>query len=167
MKIINVNENNIELFSKVLVESANWLDSIEQSMWKVEDLTAEELLKKYDIADMKLCYENGNVMGVYILQWYDALFWPELRKYDTGIVHKLAVSREYNKQGYGKKILESAEELCKNRGIYSLRLNCGTARLRLRNFYEKAGFQMLDRVFIDYRDQIRYIKTLGRDCIMR
>ena len=28
MEIINVNENNIELFSNVLMESAKWLDSI-------------------------------------------------------------------------------------------------------------------------------------------
>lgn len=129
-------------------------------MWKAEDLTVEELLKKYAIEDMKLCYENGDLIGVFILQWYDALFWSELGENDSGIIHKLAVSREYSKQGYGKKILESAEELCKKRGVYSLRLNCGTARLRLRNFYEQAGFNMLDRVFIDNRDQIRYIKTL-------
>lgn len=160
MKIYQVNENNIELFSDVLINAAKWLDSTEQPMWKVQDLSAEELLKKYDMNDMKLCYDNGNLIGVFILQWCDCLFWPELNKNSSGFVHKLAVTIENRKQGNGKKILESAEDYCKDRGIYSLRLNCGTARLRLRNFYESAGFQMLDRVFIDNRDQIRYEKTL-------
>ncbi len=160
MEIIDVNESNLKLFTTVLIESAEWLNSIKQSMWKVEDLTPEILLKSYDMEDMKLCYANGNLIGVYILQWYDALFWPELRKEDTGIIHKLAVSRKYQKQGYGIKLLKSAENICKNRGINTLRLNCGTARYGLRNFYESAGFQILDRVFIDNRDQIRYIKTL-------
>lgn len=54
--IVNVTEDNIELFSKVLIESARWLESIGESMWKVQDLTVEELLKKYKISEMKLCY---------------------------------------------------------------------------------------------------------------
>lgn len=160
MQIVNVNENNMELFSKVLTDSAKWLDSIGQSMWKVKDLSSDELLKKYDITEMKLCYENERLVGVYILQWYDSLFWRELEKNDTGILHKLAVSREFSKMGYGKKIIESAELLCKEQGINSLRLNCGTFRPKLRNFYESVGFKMVDRVFIDNRDQIRYYKSL-------
>ncbi|WP_246240456.1 hypothetical protein [Anaerocolumna sedimenticola] len=86
MEIIDVNDSNLKLFTTVLIESAEWLNSIKQSMWKVEDLTPEILLKSYDMEDMKLCYANGNLIGVYILQWYDALFWPELRKEDTGCV---------------------------------------------------------------------------------
>lgn len=160
MKIVNANANNIELFSKVLMESAKWLDSIEQSMWKIDDLNSDELLKKYDINEMKLCYENGNLIGVYVLQWYDPLFWSELKKNDSGILHKLSVCREYSGMGYGKKIIESAEILCKNHDVNSLRLNCGTLRPRLRNFYESIGFKMVDRVFIDNRDQIRYKKSI-------
>ena len=161
MEIVTANANNIKLFSKVLMESAEWLDSIKQSMWKTEDLTVNELLKKYDINEMKLCYENGNLIGVYILQWYDPLFWVELKKDDSGILHKLAVCREYSKMGYGKKLIESAELLCKSHGVIELRLNCGTLRPRLRSFYESVGFKMVDRVFIDNRDQIRYCKSIS------
>jgi GNAT superfamily N-acetyltransferase len=160
MDIINVNEKNIEVFSKVLVESAEWLDSIGQPMWNANDLTVDKLIEKYDIQDMKMCYENGNLIGVYVLQWYDPLFWANLKKDEAGILHKLAVCRKYSKKGYGKKLIQSAELLCKNRNINWIRLNCGTFRSRLRNFYENAGFKMVDRVFIDNRDQIRYEKLI-------
>ncbi len=163
MEIINVSKSNIEIFSEVLIEAAKWLDSIGQTMWKIENLTPYELLKKYDINEMKLCYDNGNLIGAYVLQWYDPLFWKELEKYECGILHKLAISREYSKMGYGRKIIESAEELCKKQGVNSLRLNCGTFRPRLRKFYEGAGFKMVDRVFIDNRDQVRYTKILDED----
>jgi GNAT superfamily N-acetyltransferase len=72
----------------------------------------------------------------------------------------LAVYNEYKGKNYGYKLIESAELLCKEKGIEWLRLNCGTSRPRPRNFYENAGFEMLDRVFIDNRDQIRYQKSL-------
>lgn len=158
--IVNVTEDNIELFSKVLIESARWLESIGESMWKVQDLTVEELLKKYKISEMKLCYEDGKLVGVYILQWYDPIFWSKLKKNDSGILHKLALCRENNKMGYGKKLIESAELLCKKNGVNTLRLNCATLRTKLRNFYESVGFEMVDRVFIENVDQIRYKKLL-------
>ncbi|WP_238882873.1 GNAT family N-acetyltransferase [Clostridium sp. YIM B02551] len=160
MEVVNVNKNNIDTFSKVLIEAAKWLNSINEPMWKIEDLTTEKLLEQYDISEMKLCYENGDLIGVYILQWYDSLFWSELKKMESGVLHKISVCRDYSKKGYGKKIVESAELLCKEYGVTSLRLNCGTSRPKLRKFYEDIGFKMVDRVFIDNRDQIRYLKSI-------
>lgn len=161
MKVVNATYESIEIFSKVLNDSAAWLNSINQQMWKHEDITSEELLKKYRIDDMKLCYEKGNLIGVYILQWYDPLFWASLQKGESGILHKLAVCRKFAGKGYGSKLIQSAELMCKDHNTKWLRLNCGTFRDRLRNFYESNGFKIVDRVFINNRDQIRYEKFLG------
>ena len=46
-------------------------------MWKINDLTAEELLKKYNLEEMKLCYDNENLIGVYVLQWNEP-FWGRI-----------------------------------------------------------------------------------------
>lgn len=74
MEVVNATHESIEIFSKVLNDSVTWLNSINQPMWNYEDITSEELLKKYRIEDMKLCYEKGNLIRVYILQWHDPLF---------------------------------------------------------------------------------------------
>lgn len=160
MNVVTVNEDTVEIFSKVLVEASEWLNSIGQLMWKADDLSVEKLLEKYSLDEMRLCYDNSDIIGVYVIQWYDPLFWSELKANESGFLHKLAVSRKYSEKGYGRKLIQSAEELCKERDIEWLRLNCGTFRPRLRNFYESAGFKMLDRVFVDNRDQIRYLKKL-------
>jgi GNAT superfamily N-acetyltransferase len=160
MNVVTVNIDNIEIFSKVLIEASEWLSSIGQSMWKVDNLSVKKVLEEYNMEEMRLCYDDDNLIGVYVIQWYDPLFWPELNKNESGYLHKLAVRREYNGKGYGRKLIHSAEKLCEKRGIEWLRLNCGTFRTRLRNFYESTGFKMLDRVFIDNRDQIRYVKKL-------
>ena len=160
MKVVSVTRENIETFSHVLIEASQWLNFINEPMWKAKDLTSHELLKKYNIEDMKLCYEDETLIGVYILQWYDPLFWGNLNENEAGIIHKLAICRMHMKKGYGRILIESAEAICKERGVKWLRLNCGTHRLKLRNFYESNGFKMVDRVFIDNRDQIRYQKSL-------
>jgi GNAT superfamily N-acetyltransferase len=160
LDIVNVTEENIEIFSKVLMEAALWLQSVDEPMWKTKDLTAEELLKKYDINDMKMGYENGSLIGVYVLQWQDPLFWEDIRKDESGFLHKFALSRECVKKGYGNKLIESAALLCREHGVNCLRLNCGTFRPKLRGFYESNGFRMVDRVFTDNRDQIRYERYL-------
>jgi GNAT superfamily N-acetyltransferase len=160
VKVVTVNESSIEIFSKVLIEASEWLDSIDQSMWKYSDLSISRLLENYKLDEMKLCYDNNNLIGVYVLQWYDPLFWSELIENESGILHKLAVCKEYRGNGYGTKLIRSAENLCQYQKIEWLRLNCGTFRRKLRNYYESEGFEMLDRVYIDDRDQIRYFKKL-------
>lgn len=160
MNVITVSADKVEIFSRVLVKAAQWLDSIGRSMWQVSDLSVQKLLEKYNMEEMKLCYDDGNLIGVYVIQWHDPLFWPELIENESGFLHKLAVCREYNGKGYGRQLIRSAEQLCKEQHIGWLRLNCGTFRPRLRSFYERAGFEMLDRVHIDNRDQIRYLKAL-------
>jgi GNAT superfamily N-acetyltransferase len=160
MNVVTVNRDNVEIFSKVLMEASEWLNSIGQSMWKVCDLSVQKLLEKYCLEEMKLCYDNSNLIGVYVIQWNDPLFWSELKENESGFLHKLAVCKEYSGKGYGRKLIQSAEQLCKEHNIKWLRLNCGTFRPRLRNFYESEGFKVLDRVFIDNRDQIRYLKEL-------
>ena len=160
MNIVTGNENNVEIFVNTLMSSAEWLNLMGKPMWKVKDLTVEEILKKYSLEETKLCYENEKLIGVYVLQWYDSLFWPELKDFKSGYLHKLSVSDEYRGKNYGNELIKSAELLCKKNNIEWLRLNCGTSRPRLRNFYEIAGFKMVDRVFVDNRDQIRYEKRL-------
>jgi GNAT superfamily N-acetyltransferase len=166
MEIITADENSVETFADVLIKSAEWLNLIGKPMWKSDDLTVEELLKKYRLQEMKLCYDDVNLIGVYVLQWNDPLFWPELEGYKSGYLHKLALCSEYRGRAYGNELIKSAELLCKENNIEWLRLNCGTFRSRLRNFYEKAGFKMLDRVFIDNRDQIRYEKKLYNSALV-
>ncbi|MFT8352134.1 hypothetical protein [Clostridium saccharoperbutylacetonicum] len=46
MDVVNVTNESIEIFSKVLNDSAEWLNSINQPMWKCEDTTSEQLLVK-------------------------------------------------------------------------------------------------------------------------
>ncbi len=55
MNVMTVNEDNVEIFSKVLIEAAQWLDSLGQLMWKVSDLSAQKLLEKYSMEEMRLC----------------------------------------------------------------------------------------------------------------
>lgn len=160
MIIRSVDKNNINIFCQVLIESARWLESRNETMWKEADLSPEELLKRYDINDMRIFFEDENPVGVYILQWYDPLFWADLKPKETGILHKLAITDNFRGKGLGRKVIESAEDICRAENVKWLRLNCGTHRPRLRNFYEQAGFKMVDRVFIDNRDQMRYVKEI-------
>lgn len=53
MEVVNVTNESIDIFSKVLNDVAVWLNSINQPMWRGEDITSEELQKKYRVEDMK------------------------------------------------------------------------------------------------------------------
>ena len=150
---------NIGIFSNVLVEAARNLDKLGMHMWDIKKLKPDVLLKEYKIEDMKLCYENNELIGVYILQYGDKLFWSDDNS-DFAVIHKLALLPEHKGKGYGRKLMATVDDICKSNNINSIRLNCGTFRTNLRKFYESCGFKAVDRVFIDNRDQMRYRKEL-------
>jgi hypothetical protein len=58
MENITADENSVETFADVLIKSEEWLNLIGKPMWKTDDLTVEELLKKCRLQEMKLCYDN-------------------------------------------------------------------------------------------------------------
>ena len=159
IEVIDVNESNIDVFSEVLIKAAKNLDELGMHMWDTKKLKPDVLLKEYKIEDMKLCYENNQLIGVYILQNGDKLFWCEDTS-DFAVIHKLALLPEHKGKGYGRKLMATADDICKANNIHSIRLNCGTFRSNLRKFYESCGFKAVDRVFIDNRDQMRYRKEL-------
>src|SRR5690242_16095493 len=100
MEIITADDRSVETFANVLIKSAEWLNLIGKPMWKINDLTVKELLKEYSLDEMKLCYDNEKLVGVYILQWKDPLFWSELEGCKSGYLHKLAVCSEYRGKDY-------------------------------------------------------------------
>ena len=65
----------------------------------------------------------------------------------------LAVAEDYQRCGFGKELLNEAEQWARNNGIKILRLNSGMKRTAAHKFYRAMDF-------IDEKDQKRFIKRL-------
>lgn len=123
----------------------------------VEDLgyeCKEELVKTRiehldENREMVFVAEIDNVIVGYIhIEKYNLLYFENMAN-----ILGLAVAKKYQKQGWGRKLMEAAEQWSKDHNIYIIRLNSGIGRKEAHKFYRAIGFS-------DEKEQMRFIKQL-------
>ena len=79
-------------------------------------------------------YKNGK------WQWPDSKFC---------VIHRLCVNSQFQNQGIATKTMEYIENVCKEAGYDSIRLDCFTQNPYSRKLYEKAGYSVVG--YADWR----------------
>lgn len=57
-----------------------------------------------------------------------------------GVVNYVAIAPEYQHKGYGKQIMDAAEELLRRSGCVKINLNVRSGNEQVITFYEKLGY---------------------------
>lgn len=68
-----------------------------------------------------------------------------------GWIYYLAVHPDYQHKGYGRQIMQSAENLLKDAGCPKINLQVRTSNTKMIEFYKKIGFDMDDVVSMGKR----------------
>ena len=89
----------------------------------------------------------GNLVGMIAIVMhqnddYKTVAWDrELRNDEVSTLHILAVCPEYQKKGYGVKILEAAVELSRKNGKKAVRFDALKSNIPAQKMYERYGFK--------------------------
>jgi hypothetical protein len=75
---------------------------------------------------------------------YDPNIWENVAKGESLFIHKIAVKRFAAGQGLSGALIKHAKEMCMDRDITELRLDCHSHRPKLRAIYERNGFVCVD-----------------------
>lgn len=59
----------------------------------------------------------------------------------SGLVEDVVVSAKMQGKGIGKKMMETAMDLCRSKGCYKLALSSNLKRVNAHRFYESIGFE--------------------------
>lgn len=90
-----------------------------------------------DYLDRGICYvaynEEKQIIGVYVLL--------QTRPFTIELVN-VAVDKEYQGQGYGKKLVAHAIEEARDMGFDVLEVGTGNAGIKQLSLYQKAGFSI-------------------------
>lgn len=131
----------------ILKEVGQWLVDSNQRLWNVDALTAENLLDSYTTGNLYVMYaDHGNgtepePAAVFMLQWEDPLYWPDVPANTSGFIHKLAIRRSFAGQNLFVAIVDFCQKSCLDRGIAILQLETDASRPKLMAFYERHGFK--------------------------
>lgn len=132
---------------QLLKEVGQWLVDTNQRLWNVDALTAENLLDPYTTGNLYVMYADRDdatepePAAVFILQWEDPFYWPDVPADTSGFIHKLAIRRSFAGQNLFAAIVDFCRTECLNRGITVLQLETDASRPKLMQFYERYGFE--------------------------
>jgi GNAT superfamily N-acetyltransferase len=143
MKNINIkqaNESDIPILVSILLDTVNWLNEMEQSLWSANDVKWDALSKKHQISDFFIAYTDGVPSGCMALIDYDPFFWPDIKKGESLFMHKLAVTKAARKSGVSDALVDFFKEQGKINGKDIIRLDTHAWRPKTRAFYERHGF---------------------------
>ena len=92
--------------------------------------------------------EESQVIGFVHVERYEVLYFESMAN-----ILGLAVRKNFQKNGLGKKLLLEAEKWAMENGIYLMRLNSGVSRKNAHGFYEHMGYT-------SEKEQKRFLKRL-------
>ncbi len=141
---LTVTQGDIVIAVNIMREAASWLLATGQPLWRLDDLTEDNLLAGITKNDVYVGWVGGESAVAMILQWTDPFFWPQAQD-DSAFIHKLSVRRHFAGTGAAGQLVEWAKQEAARRGKCYLRLDCAGDRPKLCSFYERIGFQQTDR----------------------
>ncbi len=149
-------EEDLERFSRVLLEVAGWLEAKGQPMWAAEELAPGALLERYDPAEMRLGVLSGEPAAAMVVQESDEFFWPNVPEGESLFVHELAAARRLKGRGAAAAMLDWAKARASEQERAYLRLDCAADRSKLCRFYEAYGFRRVGRGMVGPYDTAFY-----------
>lgn len=122
----------------------------------------ERLLNDIQTQTLFAFRENEQVLGIIVLNEtqdpeYAEISWLTSESERNLVVHRLAVAPEHQGEGIARKLMDFAENLAKERGYASIRLDTFSQNPRNQRFYEARGYTKLEEVYLSYRDDFPYV----------
>lgn len=108
-------------------------------------------IESYPDYAIYLVEREGEIIGTFALLIMDNLAHHGVCE---GIVENIIVRPQFQSQGVGKEMMESAMQLCAEAGCYKLVLSSNLIRERAHRFYENLGFEKYGYSFqVDLKKQ--------------
>ncbi len=157
MAEIEVRAGDVDTAITVMREVAQWCIDVGKSMWSLQELTRDMLLRHPRTeSSFIVAWSDGQPAASMILQWHDPQFWPGVEENESGFIHKLCVRRSFAGTGLSTKMVGYAASECRRRGAGYLRLDTDSTKPRLCALYEGLGFKRAGRKLLDGRDYALY-----------
>jgi GNAT superfamily N-acetyltransferase len=147
---------DVQSVSAILTEAELWLEEQSIPLWSVQDLTVECLNEDVAAGCYFLAEEKGQPAGTFRYTMEDPVSWPDARDGESAFIHRVAVRRHYADGTVSTAMLHWAVDRTKTLGRQYLRLDCEASRTKLRQFYERFGFQYHSDKYIGPYHVARY-----------
>ena len=141
---MKVTRGEISIAVDIMREAASWLLARGMPLWRLDDLKEDKFLVRHMKESFCVGWVGDESAAAMILLWSDPFFWPHAAN-DSAYIHKLSIRRKFAGTGAAAQLIAWAKAEALRCGKRYLRLDCAGDRPKLCAFYERLGFQQVDR----------------------
>jgi len=141
LQIRQATPEDAEVVADILNEAARWAEQSGKPLWQNGELEPSRIVTDVNAGLFFLAEYSGESAGTVRFQLDDSDFWPDTLPQEAAYIHRLVVRRRYAGTGLSTALLRWAVERTYALGRRYLRLDCVASRARLREIYERFGFE--------------------------
>ena len=167
MNFRKTTEKDLDSVIKIIDEAKEFLKNNNIDQWQNGYPNKEVILRDIENDHSYVLDDNGEIIATTVLSFdgdknYDVIYngdWITDNKY--GVIHRIAVSRDYANRGIGKKIIESSEDIAKENNIKSMRADTHKDNKTMQSLLLKNGFEYCGIIFVeDGTERLAFEKEL-------
>ena len=85
---------------------------------------------------------------------YDAIYQGEwISNNEYAVIHRIAVDKTYKGLGLSSEIIKNVEELCLNKGVYSIKVDTHEENISMQKLLKKNEFQYCGIIYLEDRNE--------------
>ena len=169
MSSINYRKGTISDIDEVMevIEDARYLLKLEgNGQWQFGYPDRNDLLNDLKSGNLYCALDGKRIAGVVAITGYEESYhhfyegkWKT--DYEYLVLHRIAVKDEYRGKGYGKVLFKIADEVAKEKGIHSLRIDTHQNNDLLLHLMAINGYEYCGKAILPpNKDRVMYEKVI-------
>lgn len=165
MNIRLANQNDIQHILYLMHEAKAFLASQNIDQWQNEYPSKTDILQDLEQKNGYVVCDDTEIVGYVCISFdeehcYNKINgnWLSNQKYAT--LHRVAVQNQKKGKGLAGKMFCFAEQICKKKGIKSIRIDTEKRNQLMQRAIEKQGFMYCGVVYLDGGERIAFEKLL-------
>lgn len=150
---------------EIIQEARHYLKSQGIDQWQKEYPDKASIAEDVKRGNGYVLTENGVIVGYVCISFdgeeaYEALrgTWKSIQPY--AVIHRLAVDNAHKGQGLASLLFSHGEELCRARGIHSVKIDTDEDNAAMKHLMEKNGYFYCGVITFDNSEKIAFEKLV-------
>lgn len=162
-KAVKTDVNNI---MNIIRQAQDYFKELWINQWQNNYPNAEIISNDIDNKNSYVLLKDNNIVATAAVSFdgektYDSIYegqWISDDEY--AVIHRIAVDGNYKGLGLASEIMKNVEQLCLNKGVYSIKVDTHEENLSMQNLLKKNKFQYCGIIYLeDGSKRIAFEKT--------
>lgn len=151
MEIRHAETKDVAQMMGIVHQAQSDLKKMNVDQWQNGYPNETVLLNDISIGIAYVLDHEGDVVGLMVCSANDESTYIPLTTWESNdylVIHRFAVDKSVQRQGFATNMIHYAKEIAKKQGISSLRIDTHEKNVRMRRFLEKNQFEERGIIFL-------------------